>query len=118
MTDRKKNGNKANNGSKWIVPRKRHAIYVRDDLSCVYCGLEMDAGVEFTLDHLVPTELGGSNETRNLITCCKSCNSMKGSKSMRDFFRYLSAKGVDVKGISKRIVRNTRRVLKGYNSKL
>ena len=28
----------ATNGSKWIRPEKRMAIYLRDGLACVYCG--------------------------------------------------------------------------------
>lgn len=115
--DRKryKNTNSSNNGGGWIRPKKRRSIYIRDDLRCVYCGSGIEDGVQFTLDHLVPQELGGSHEASNLVTCCKSCNSSKGSKSQRAFFAYLRDKGVDTDKIGKRIRRNTRRKLKGLN---
>jgi 5-methylcytosine-specific restriction endonuclease McrA len=109
----RKNNNKANNGGAWIRPKKRKAIYMRDDLSCVYCGQGIEDGIVFTLDHLVPCEIGGTNATDNLVTCCKSCNSAKGSKTIRQFFAYLRDKGVDTDTIGKRIRRNIKRKLKG-----
>ena len=116
--DRKqyKNGNAANNGGAWITPKKRRAIYLRDDLRCVYCEASIEDGVQFTLDHLVPCELGGNNNASNLVTCCKSCNSSKGSKSQKQFFTYLRDKGVDAEKIGKRIRRNVRRKLNGIKN--
>ena len=115
MTNRKKNGNKANNGGKWISPKKRRAIYMRDDLRCVYCDQGIEHGIVFTLDHVIPTELGGSNAASNLVTSCKSCNSAKGVKTIRAFFTYLRDKGADTGVIGNTIRRNTRRALKGYS---
>ena len=80
-------------------------------MACVYCEKGIEDGIQFTLDHVVPQDLGGSNETKNLVTACKTCNSAKGSKSTRQFFAYLAKKGVDTAGISKRIQRNVRRKL-------
>ena len=106
--------NVANNGGKWIAPRRRKAIYLRDDLKCVYCGDGIETeGFIFTLDHLIPQELGGTNETKNLVTACKACNSAKGAKSLRQFLVYLESKGVKVERIKRRIRRNRRRKLKG-----
>lgn len=112
MTNRKKNGNKANNGGGWIRPEKRRAIYVRDNLACVYCGAHLDEGIELTLDHLHPQELGGSNEAKNLVTACKQCNSSKGSKTVSKFVEYLEKKGVNTEGMKLRIRRNTARKIK------
>lgn len=107
------NTNKANYGGKWIRPKKRRAIYERDDLRCVYCGHGIEDGIVFALDHLLPQELGGTNAVTNLVTCCKACNSAKGNKTVRQFFAYLRDGGVDTDKIGNRIRRNTRRKLKG-----
>ena len=66
-------------GSKWIRPAKRLAIYIRDGFSCGYCGrdLRRAAPAEVTLDHLMPRYSGGSNDATNLITACRSCNSSR-----------------------------------------
>lgn len=112
MVDRKRNGNKANNGGKWIRPEKRRAIYVRDDLACVYCGKHIDDGIELTLDHLLPQELGGSNDEKNLVTACKQCNSCKGTKTLSQFVSYLKHRNVDTDLMKKRIRRNLSRKLK------
>jgi 5-methylcytosine-specific restriction endonuclease McrA len=111
MVNRKKNGNVANNGGKWIRPEKRRAIYVRDGLGCVYCGKHIDDGIELTLDHVIPTEYGGNNEAGNLVTCCKICNSSKGSKSTRQFIQFLQNKGVETSKISAKIRKHVARKL-------
>ena len=113
MKEKRNNGNVANNGGKWITPKRRRAIYLRDDLRCVYCGAGIEDGIVFNLDHLLPQELGGTNASDNLVTCCKSCNNSKGTKTIRQFFAYLRDKGVDTDKIGKRIRRNIKRKLKG-----
>ena len=106
--------NNANNGSKWITKKRRWAIYQRDDYKCVYCGASIDESDQpFTLDHLTPQELGGTNASKNLVTCCKTCNCSKGSKSIRSFFSWLRERNIDTQEIKKTIQRNIRRQLKG-----
>ena len=61
-------------GMNWLRKERRLAIYMRDGFACVYCG----AGNELTLDHLIPYERGGSHDSENLATCCKSCNASRG----------------------------------------
>jgi 5-methylcytosine-specific restriction endonuclease McrA len=75
------------NGSKWIRPEKRLALYVRDNFHCVYCGRDLkDAEPqEITLDHLLPRVAGGGNENTNLVTACRTDNSGRGSKPWMDF---------------------------------
>lgn len=70
------------NGSKWIRPEKRLAIYIRDGFQCAYCGRDLkDAEPqEVNLDHLLPRVSGGTNEATNLITSCKSCNCSRQDK--------------------------------------
>jgi CRISPR/Cas system Type II protein with McrA/HNH and RuvC-like nuclease domain len=75
------------NGSKWIRPERRLAIYLRDQFVCVYCGTDLrDAPPsEVTLDHLKPRSKGGDNSNRNLITACRSCNSARQDKPWREY---------------------------------
>ncbi len=99
------------NGSKWIRRLKRLRIYARDGWKCVWCGCDVYSpgksphGPQFnpagypgsrprteanplrmtTLDHVIPREHGGGNETSNLITACITCNEERGSISPLQF---------------------------------
>jgi len=115
MSNTKKNGNAANNGGKWIRADKRLAIYLRDGLSCAYCGAEMEHGdTQLTLDHVAPQELGGSNEAENLVCCCKRCNSAKQDKPVKDFIAYLAEQSIDTSDVPARIRRRTRRSIQKW----
>lgn len=56
----------------------------------VYCqtdlGLGMLPGLR-TLDHILPRDLGGSNETHNLVTSCGRCNGSRGSGPLLGWVR-------------------------------
>lgn len=78
-------------GQKWIRNEKRLAIYLRDGLSCVWCGAAVEDGVQLTLDHLIPHSAGGKNEATNLITGCKRCNSSRGDRSVEAFATAVAA---------------------------
>ena len=107
-------GRIAGQGSKWIRPVKRLAIYHRDGLSCVYCGATMEEGARLTLDHVVPCELGGDNKESNLVTACLSCNSAKQAKSLAQFLVILADKGVNPEGIAAKIRKQTGRELSPF----
>ena len=79
-------------GSRWIRPEKRAALYERDGWECVYCGRgprdkrnPQQAMVILTLDHITPRSHGGGNESTNLVTACKTCNSSRGDRSITDY---------------------------------
>lgn len=60
----------------------RARLYLRDNYSCCYCGLNMvDKSRARCLDHIIPYSKGGSNEDDNLTTCCKKCNAKKSDKT-------------------------------------
>ncbi|TDE03447.1 HNH endonuclease [Jiangella asiatica] len=61
--------------------RLRFEILRRDNHQCRYCG-GAAPDVKLTVDHVVPTALGGSDEPTNLVTACKDCNSGKASTSL------------------------------------
>lgn len=57
-------------------------VYAKAKSKCVYCGKYTRI---FTIDHVHPIHLGGAHEVSNLIPCCKSCNSSKGTKDVADW---------------------------------
>jgi len=75
------------NGSHWLRPTTRLAIYLRDNFACVYCekDLKRVKSKLRTIDHIIPRENRGSNHPTNLVTCCKRCNDLKGTKLALDF---------------------------------
>ena len=77
---------------RWIRVEKRAAIYERDGWECVYCGRGprdarrmSQAAVILSLDHLTPRSQGGDNDARNIVTCCRTCNSSRQDREWQDF---------------------------------
>ncbi len=50
--------------------------------ACEYCEKTSD----LSWDHIIPRSKGGPDTADNLILCCKSCNSSKGSKGIYAWF--------------------------------
>lgn len=61
-----------------VSKRLRFEILRRDNHACRYCGRSAPE-VELTIDHVVPTALGGGDEPTNLVTACRDCNGGKSS---------------------------------------
>jgi hypothetical protein len=75
---------------------KRRALYDRDGHRCAYCGVDVvergpyraagyvanDANSR-TLDHLDADR--SNNDSSNLITACRSCNSRKGTRTLEQY---------------------------------
>lgn len=61
-----------------IQPHVRKKVLERDKYRCLRCGTHVD----LTLDHIIPTSIGGSNDFENLQTLCNRCNSSKGVKAI------------------------------------
>lgn len=95
----------------------RWAIYLRDELSCTYCGVTMvelvkTRGSNFlTLDHLQTRKAGGNNEASNLVTCCLVCNTSRGSRTLVEFSEALGFHRVR---LWNRARRRTRRPLEQF----
>lgn len=53
------------------------SLFARDMHVCAYCG-EIFRTAELTRDHLMPTSKGGKDSWTNVVTACKSCNTLKG----------------------------------------
>lgn len=72
-------------GMNWIRPATRLAIYMRDDMTCVWCLKSVRHGARLTLDHVRPVTKGGDNAPSNLITACSRCNVRRYNKGIRSF---------------------------------
>jgi 5-methylcytosine-specific restriction endonuclease McrA len=69
---------------RYVKPRQRvlfnrKMVYLRDNYTCQYCGDQFTAK-DLTLDHVKPRSLGGISSWSNLVTCCATCNWLKGTK--------------------------------------
>ncbi len=58
--------------------RLRFEILRRDQHTCRYCGGKAP-DIPLTVDHVIPTALGGTDEPSNLVTACQPCNAGKTS---------------------------------------
>jgi 5-methylcytosine-specific restriction endonuclease McrA len=76
MPKQKRRVNDPRDSRAWRALRK--TILARDQYTCAYCGQDAD-----TVDHVISVksnpEMAMSPE--NLVSACKRCNSMKGSRS-------------------------------------
>ena len=61
-----------------IPKRLRFEILARDKYTCRYCRA---TDAPLTIDHVVPTVLGGSDDPSNLVAACIDCNAGKSSVS-------------------------------------
>jgi len=98
-----------NKGMDWIRLPKRMAVYHRDSFDCVWCKgvFPVDPlGYGLSLDHLDSTK--GHNPA-NLVTCCRSCNSVKKDLTLREWYAYLASEGRNIKAIKRRIHYLTRK---------
>jgi hypothetical protein len=76
-----------NNGC-LVRPELRLAIYLRDNMSCLYCDRNLtEEREQLSLDHLKPqsSRTGTDNRPCNLVTACRRCNSSRGRKRWRHF---------------------------------
>ena len=66
----------------------RQRIYKRDNNECAYCGSKKN----LTIDHIIPKSRGGQNTWMNLVTCCSSCNRLKGDRTPEEANMRLNTK--------------------------
>lgn len=63
-----------------VSKRLRYEIIRRDNGTCRYCG-QHAPDVPLTVDHVIPTTLGGTDDPSNLVTACRDCNNGKSASS-------------------------------------
>jgi 5-methylcytosine-specific restriction endonuclease McrA len=61
----------------------RDEIIRRDGQDCHICG-EWVSIHDLTLDHIIPLKKGGTHTADNIRVAHRSCNSRKGSRSMKE----------------------------------
>lgn len=110
-----RNGNR--HGMNWIRQEKRLAIYMRDGMACMYCGLSIEEGAQLSLDHIEPRSRDGSNSESNLVTSCVKCNSSRGNRPVEDFANAVAEyidRDITGSDILASILSNTRQSLGKY----
>lgn len=71
------------------VPFSKKNVLIRDGLKCAYCGGKKR---KLTIDHIIPKSRRGKTDFENCVSCCKSCNNKKGSKTPSEAKMYLKVK--------------------------
>ncbi|MEL7628692.1 HNH endonuclease signature motif containing protein [Pectobacterium aroidearum] len=73
---------------KWL----RSALLRREQGHCAICQTDLTGlisnNVDGAIDHLIPLNLGGTNDPTNLQLLCKRCNSEKGGNKLTSSDRY------------------------------
>ena len=59
-------------------------VWAADGFKCFFCGKPMGV-VQLTVDHFIPLEMSGKNDTSNFISACRRCNKNKGAMDPKDF---------------------------------
>ena len=59
-------------------------VWVADGCMCMFCFRPMGE-VQLTVDHWIPLEMGGKNDTSNYISACRKCNKDKGAMDPHDW---------------------------------
>lgn len=64
-------------------------ILKRDHFRCRYCGLDGKASFEnalvMSVDFVTPRAHKGKKDPTNLVTCCRPCNMIKGTRVYKNF---------------------------------
>ena len=79
-------------GSKHQVTHDwRLDVFERQGWKCAYCGRDFSTLPRrarrrlLTVDHVVPTCRGGTDEDANLVAACERCNAMKGNRTAAEW---------------------------------
>lgn len=99
----------------WLRAKRRWALYFRDRLTCVFCGVTLtellsdpESANFLTVDHIRARVHGGDNDDSNLVACCYACNNGKSTLTVTRFCR---ENGFKASTVRNRIHARTRRSL-------
>lgn len=67
-----------------LLPRRKR-LWVRDGKKCHWCGcptrmIEQQYRDQATVDHIIPTYKGGSNDDSNMVSACHVCNQRRNKE--------------------------------------
>ena len=64
---------------------------------CAHCGRKVDAESDRTIDHVIPRSLGGTDDQRNLMPLCKTCNKGRGTNKIEvaEYYSFASGWALD-----------------------
>ena len=57
----------------------RFNVFLRDKFFCQYCHKSFKVE-NLTFDHVIPSSKGGKTAWENVVTACRTCNTIKGNK--------------------------------------
>ncbi len=73
------------------VSFSRKHVFLRDQMTCCYCGKQDLTGEVLTYDHVIPRVIwkkegfkGTPTKWTNIVTCCRSCNRRKADRSLKE----------------------------------
>ena len=74
---------------KYGTKEQRKQIWDKTHGRCCYCADALNPfDRNFTYEHVTAQANGGTHDDDNLMICCRSCNSSKGKKSLKEFREY------------------------------
>lgn len=76
------------------MERKIEALKRSGD-KCFYCSVSLNMET-VTIDHVIPTSIGGSDSTDNIVAACIACNNLKSDIDYETFIKHVREEnGVD-----------------------
>jgi len=73
------------------IPFSRKNVFIRDQLTCQYCGVTFEDTSKLTYDHVVPRAYwkrkkfkGTPTNWTNIVTCCYPCNNKKADNTPKE----------------------------------
>lgn len=74
-----------------LHPSVRFKILEDCGFVCAHCGKKLSYVRDYTVEHVVPLNKGGTNDPDNLIALCEACNKEKGDDVVcpDDYYHYL-----------------------------
>jgi hypothetical protein len=65
-----------------VSASSRRIVREKAQFRCEYCHAdERWQFIRFTIDHIIPQSVGGSDEIDNLALACRNCNERRGNRS-------------------------------------
>lgn len=72
-------------------PQTRSDVYHKCECRCAHCGVHLSYHSDFTVEHVIPINKGGTNDMDNLVALCEACNKAKSDDIIQpaDYYAYL-----------------------------